>query len=119
MSYDLDFIDKNTKEVIKLPTKHGIKGGMYDIEGSCWLSFNITYNYYPFFKKVFGEKGIRSLYGLTAKEARICLEKAISELKGDPDPDYWKPTEGNALEALYSLLFMARLAPDDSIVQGD
>ena len=112
MSYDIDIVDPITKEVIELPSEHQIKGGTYAMGGTTEATLNITYNYYPFFKLVFGEKGIRSLYGRSVRETIPDIFNAIASLHGEPDDDYWAATEGNARKALEDLLDLAKLAPD-------
>jgi hypothetical protein len=59
-----------------------------------------------------GEKGIRTIYGMTG------LEKSIDQLGFDTDPDYWKATDGNARQALMGLLQLAMMRPD-GIWDGD
>lgn len=84
-----------------------------------WL--NVTYNYSHFYYRpeVFGEGGIRSIYGKTVAESIPMLEKAISALGDDvDDDDYWHATEGNAKRALYGLLAFARMRPD-GVWDGD
>lgn len=119
MSYDIRLKDKKTNKTIELNEPHQIKGGTYCLGGTteCWL--NITYNYSPFFYKIFGKKGIRIIYGKIAKKSIPILEKAIGKLKDDINNDYWKPTEGNAKEALKGLLELAKIAPPNAIWSGD
>jgi hypothetical protein len=59
-----------------------------------------------------GDKGIRSLYGMTGKESVPVLKKAIAQLATDVSLDYWEPTEGNARKALEGLLALAIMKPD-------
>ncbi len=118
MSYDISVINPNTEEVLEFEEPHQIKGGNYAIGGTTEAWLNVTYNYAPHFYKTMGDKGIRCLYGLTGKEAVPILEHAIAKLGDDIDPDYWKPTEGNAKEALKGLLTFARLLPN-GVFDGD
>lgn len=126
MSYDIDLLDPITKEVIEINDVHFLRGGTYKMGGSTELSLNMTYNYSKFLHQVLQPKftpsedksGIRSLYGMTALEATPILEDAISTLKDDVDPDYWKPTEGNTKKALNNLLTMCKMRPD-AIIDGD
>lgn len=89
------------------------------IRAVLWL--NVTYNYGHFYyqPEVFGENGIRSIYGKTGAESIPMLEKAISALGDDvDDSDYWHATEGNAKRALYGLLAFAKMRPD-GVWEGD
>ena len=70
------------------------------------------------FRKVFPNDGIRTIYGMTGAESLPVLDKAISELGNDVDPDYWKATEGNAKQALTQLRALAAMRPD-GVWQGD
>lgn len=118
MSYDIYLTDPKTKETICFDVPHRLKGGTYAIGGTREAWLNITYNYYEHFVKVLGEEGIRAIYGMTGKQSMPVLEKAIESLKDDTDPDYWKPTEGNARNALLDLLVLAKSAPH-GIWKGD
>lgn len=118
MSYDISLRDPVTKEVLEVETEHHIRGGTYRVGGTkeCWL--NITWNYADHFYRVMGEKGIRTIYGMSGAESIPVLKKAISELGDDDSPDYWEPTEGNVKKALYGLLALAQMRPD-GIWEGD
>jgi len=118
MSYDISLNDPVTKKVVQLDFKHELKGGTYAMYGTTEAWLNITYNYSKFFYPLFGEEGIRSLYGKTGAEAIPILEKVIAQLGDDTDPDYWKATEGNAKSSLLKLLALTKLRPD-AIVDGD
>lgn len=126
MSYDINLLDPITKEVIEINDAHFLRGGTYQMGGSKELTLNITYNYSEILHRVIQPKntpseyktGIRSLYGMTALEAVLILEAAISNLKDDVDEDYWKATEGNAKRALNNLLTMCKMRPD-AIIDGD
>jgi hypothetical protein len=73
--------------------------------------FNATYNYYPCYEKVWGD-GLGILHNKSGAESIPLLEKAIHELGVDTDPDYWKPTEGNARQPLLAMLEAARKYPN-------
>ena len=118
MSYDINLVDPVTKKTIEFDSPHQIAGGNVAIGGTTEAWLNVTYNYSEHFYRVMGNKGIRRLYGLTGAEAIPILKKAISELKDDVDPDYWKPTEGNAKQALCGLLAFAQMRPD-GVFNGD
>jgi hypothetical protein len=112
MSYDIELCDPVTREVLHAPAPHAIAGGTYAVGGTTGLWLNITYNYSDHLYRVLGEKGIRSIYGLSGAESIPLLDRGISQLGDDTDPDYWKSTEGNVKRALYSLRAMALLRPD-------
>lgn len=118
MSYGIRLVDAKTKKGIELDNVHHLKGGIYTVGGTKKAYLNVTYNYSSIFYKILGEKGIRSIYGLTAKESIPILEKAAASLKDDVSDDYWEPTEGNVRKALLDLLELAKLKPD-AIWDGD
>lgn len=118
MSYDIELCDPVTREVIELDDPHQMRGGTYCVGGTTELHLNITYNYNKYYYRVMGEKGIRTIYGLTGAESIPIIEKAIAALRNDVDPDYWKATEGNAKRPLYQLLAFAKMRPD-GIWDGD
>ena len=118
MSYDISLNDPITKEVIEFNEPHMIKGGTYAVGGTSEAWLNVTYNYADHFYRVMGENGIRSIYGKTGAESIPILKAAISQLKDDVDPDYWKATEGNAKKALCGLLSFAQMRPD-GVWDGD
>lgn len=80
MSWDCSLKDKDTGETIHLSTPHYLCGNTYDVEGTteCWLS--ITYNYGPFFRRVYPEEGIRIIDGKTGREAIPLLLKIANKL---------------------------------------
>jgi hypothetical protein len=92
MSYDINLLDPVTKEVIEFDFPHQISGGNYVAGGT--------------------------KYGMTGAESIPVLKEAISKLGDDTNPDYWKPTEGNAKEPLLGLLAFAQMRPD-GIWYGD
>lgn len=118
MSYDVRLQDPETGETLQLDESHNVQGGTYCMGGTseCWL--NITYNYGKFFYATLGEKGIRELYGKKANETLPLLEDAVEALMDDEDPDYWKPTEGNARKALLGLIEFAKAKPE-GVWDGD
>lgn len=118
MSYDIRLKDRVTGDTVKLDFPHQIRGGMYAIGGTNEAWLNVTYNYGDIFRQVFGEDGIRSIYGKSGAESIPMLQKAISVLKDDATNDYWEATEGNAKKALYGLLAFAQLRPD-GVWDGD
>mgnify|MGYP000875096509 CR=1 FL=1 len=118
MSYDIDLLDPVTKEIIQFENPHHIRGGTYAINGTTKASFNITYNYSSVFYRTMGEKGIRSIYGLSGANSISILKSAINQLSDDVDSDYWTCSEGNVKRALYGLLAFAEMRPD-GIWDGD
>lgn len=118
MSWDIDLIDPITRETIVFDFKHHMRGATYKLGGDDNATLNVTYNYSPFYKKVFGEKGITILYGMTGAEAIPLLNDAISKLNDDATNNYFDPTEGNAKRALCQLRALAQLRPD-GIFDGD
>ena len=120
MSYDIRLCDPVTKETLVLDEPHFMRGGTYALGGTKELWLNVTYNYSNFYYRsgVFGERGIRTIYGLTGAESIPILTKAIGALGDDIDPNYWAATEGNAKRPLTQLLAMATMRPD-GIWDGD
>jgi len=118
MSYDIDLCDSITGEPLLLDAPHHMTGGTYPLGGSDVASFNVTYNYSEHFGRVLGEKGIRSIYGMSGADSILVLGKAIADLGDDVSDDYWEPTEGNAKRALMCLLALAKMRPD-GVWNGD
>lgn len=118
MSYDIYLNDPVTGGTIELDEPHQMRGGTYKIGGTTEARLNVTYNYAKHYYRVMGEKGIRTIYGMTGAESIPVLKAAIGELGDDVDPDYWEPTEGNAKRALCSLLALAQMRPD-GVWDGD
>ena len=118
MSYDISLLDPMTHLTIELDEPHQMRGGTYMVGGTTLACLNVTYNYARHFRRVLGEKGIRSIYGMTGAESIPVLEDAASKLAGDVSDDYWEPTEGNAKRALLQLAALARMRPD-GIWDGD
>ena len=118
MSYDIELCHPVTGEVLILETPHHMRGGTYCVGGEQRACLNVTYNYAPFFYAHMGEKGIRSIYGMTGAESIPVLRDAASKLSNDVDDDYWKATEGNAKAALLQLLALAQMRPD-GVWDGD
>ena len=120
MSYDIYLCDHVTHKPLKADSTHFIAGGMRAMGGTKELWLNVTYNYGHFYYRpeVFGEGGIRSIYGLSGAESVPVLKHAIDQLGDDVHPDYWNPTEGNAKRALAQLLALAQMRPD-GVWNGD
>ena len=81
-----------------------------------------TYNYQPIFAKLFGDKGIRSLYGHKAKVVAWKVADAIQQLdmnKGRGDGDGWDATEGNVHANLEELYKKASRIQGPCILEGD
>ena len=144
MSYDIYLKDPVTDQTVEFDASHQMRGGTYCIGGTTEAWLNVTYNYGVFYSRVFEPRynpdheyaehnpkvakkygrelgylyGIRSIYGLTGAESIPVLERAISMLGDDSNPDYWEPTEGNAKKPLCQLLAMAKMRPD-GVWDGD
>jgi len=123
MSYDIDLVHPDTKEVVMFSGKHQLAGGTYCVGGTNEASLNITYNYSKHYMRVFmNDEGVRSIYGMKAIDSIPVLAKAASQLKDDRSSDYWEPTEGNAKKALLDLIALASITiPEypDAIWHGD
>lgn len=119
MSYDIELVNMHSKKRIQFDEKHDLAGGTYCCGGTTEAWLNVTYNYGSIFRQVFGESGIRTIYGMTAEASIPVLQKAIDQLGDDIHSDYWKATEGNVKQALKNLLALAELAPPESIWNGD
>ena len=114
MSYDIFLKDLETDEYCKLKELNTLKSGTYQLGGSYLAKFNITYNYSKLFCELFGEKGIRIIYGLTGSQSIPLLTEAILKLQDNEDPctfNYWAINEWNAKVALEGLLYLANQCP--------
>lgn len=120
MSYNIKLKDPVTRETIESKDAHFMRGGAYAVGGTTEMWLNVTCNYGKIFRRpeVLGEKGIRTIYGMTGAESIPVLQKAIAALGDDTDPEYWKATDGNAKRPLCQLLAMAQIRPD-GIWDGD
>lgn len=120
MSYDIRLCDPVSKDTIQFESAHRIAGGTYAMGGTSEAWLNITYNYSRFFYAAMGEKGIRTIYGMTGAESLPILKSAAEQLDlGDKKPhDYWKATPANARAALLGLIAFAEMRPD-GIWDGD
>jgi hypothetical protein len=112
MSYDIAILDPFTREPLILDAPHHMRGGTYCADGETQAYLNITYNYGDHFRSALGDRGIRSIYGMTGAESLPVLRDAAEKLGDDVDDDYWKPTEGNAKRALLQLAALAEMRPD-------
>lgn len=118
MSYDISLTDPVTGATLELEAPHHMRGGTYALGGTTEAHLNVTYNYSRLFCSVLGEKGIRTIYGMTGAASLPVLREAAGKLGSDTDPDYWKPTEGNAKRALLQLAALAEMRPD-GVWDGD
>lgn len=111
MSYDIYIVGGDGKP-LQLDVPHQLRGGTHALGGTREAWLNVTYNYAPHFYRVIdAERGIRWLYGQPVMATLPRLADAINALGQDEDPDYWRPTEGNARRALVNLVILALLAP--------
>ncbi len=118
MSYDINLCDPVTHDVLELDDPHDMRGGTYAMGGTREAHLNVTYNYGSAFRKVLGEGGIRTIYGMTGAESIPVLQRAADQLGDDATGNYWDDTEGNAKRALYKLIALAKLRPD-GVWDGD
>ncbi|MEY4933521.1 MAG: hypothetical protein RLZZ403_1841 [Pseudomonadota bacterium] len=120
MSYDIRLIDHETGKTVEFDQPHELRGGTYMMGGTREAWLNVTYNYVNFYRDTLdSEKGIRSLYGKTGREAIPALQAAIARLGTERDRDYWNATPGNAGAALADLLLLVEMAPPDAVLDGD
>lgn len=120
MSYDIYLNDPVTGSTIELDAPHQMRGGNYVAGGTTEAWLNVTYNYGKFYRRddVLGEKGIRTIYGMSGAESIPVLERAIAALGDETSDNYWEATEGNAKRPLMQLLAFARMRPD-GVWDGD
>ena len=124
MSYVIR-IRRKTGEPVEFRQPHCIMGGTYAVGGTTEAWLNITYNYWKIFRRLFGEDGITTIYGMNVKDARGILVNAVAQLgDAEPDEDYWKASDGNAKKALAGLVELTDRAlsdyPDDEMFwEGD
>lgn len=120
MSYDISLCDPVSGETLHTDSKHEMQGGTRCAGGTTELWLNVTWNYSEFYYRddVFGENGIRTIYGKSGLDSIPILEKAIAALGNDVTDNYWDGTEGNAKRPLIQLLTMAKMRPD-GIWRGD
>jgi hypothetical protein len=88
------------------------EGGTYALGGTSSAELNITYNYAPQFKTVFGDAGIRDLHNKVARDTISALEIGVSRLGTQRSADYWENTPGNAGYVLSVLLAWAKQHPN-------
>jgi hypothetical protein len=105
-------------KTIVFETAHQVAGGTFAMNGTTEAWLNITWNYGKHYYKVFGDEGIREIYGMTGAESIPVIKEAMSKLADDVSDDYWSGTEGNAKKALAGLLAFAQMRPD-GIWDGD
>ena len=132
MSYSIRLIDRKTGKTLQFDKPRNIRGSVYVQGGTTDTEIHVTYNYASWFKKGFGEDGIRTLYGKTGAESTETLVSAIEIIHRLPDlsdderkhfeeqgiTGYWLPTKDNALYPLYTLLYMALTFPE-GVWDGD
>lgn len=118
MSYDIRLCDPVTHEELQTDVSHDMRGGTYAMGGTTGLWLNVTYNYGKHYYRVLGDKGIRTIYGMTGAESIPVLEAAAAKLSDEVSDNYWEATEGNAKRPLLQLTAMARMRPD-GVWDGD
>ncbi len=118
MSYDITLLDPVSRSPIQLDDVHFMKGGTYAVGGTREAWLNVTWNYAPHYYRAMGEKGIRTIYGMSGADSIPVLSDAASKLSDEPSENYWEPTEGNAKRPLMQLIALAKMRPD-GIWDGD
>ncbi len=118
MSYDLYLKDPDTGDVCEANEAHDIAGGTYAMGGTRRAEFNVTYNYAKHFYRVLGDKGIRTVYGMTGADSVALLKAGADKLGDDRSSDYWESTEGNAKQALVNMVRLADMFPN-GVWEGD
>lgn len=118
MSYDIYLTDPVTGETLRTREPHYIAGGSFTFGDTTELWLNITWNYAPFYYRVFGDAGIRTIYGMRGKVSLPLFDWAVRSLRENRDPNYWTATEGNARAALLDLAAFAKLEPN-GVWRGD
>jgi len=97
MNYNIALRDPISNNILRL----------HNGDQMCEATLSITYNYSKYFERLFGESGIRKIYGLRGYDSIPILEKAISELNNYSEKDWWEPTEDGVKIALKHLLILA------------
>jgi len=118
MSYDISLCDPVTGEIIELEEPHHMRGGTFAVGDTTEARLNITYNYFQHYSRTIGEKGIRTIYGMSGAQSIPILRDAVIQLADDVAKNYWTPTEGNAKRALLQLVALAEMRPD-GVWNGD
>jgi hypothetical protein len=104
MSYDIYAINK--KEEVVSVEKNNLRGGTFAIYGTKEAHYNITFNYYDQFKKVF-YNGINDINNLRVVDTIQLLNNAKNKLGNDIYDNYWISSEGNAKKSLIDLIELA------------
>lgn len=110
MSYDIYFKDSVSGDTIELEAPHFMRGGTFPLDGTKELYFNITFNYDSNYKK--HDFRILDLNDKIAASMIPELKRVIGLLGDQTSDNYWKPIDGNAKQALITLLTMAQMRPD-------
>ena len=113
MSYSV-YLNKNG---VTVTVPNHKAGPTYVLDGTRSAEMDVTYNY----SKVYSEFpspieegarfNLRDFSGMSALASIPILDDMINVLGNEPDDDYWKPTNGNAGNALAIMLYWARLHP--------
>ncbi len=91
MSYDIYLKDPVSNEVAEVPG-HLMIGGTYKADYhtetgtftpalNTEAHLNITYNYGPYYREVYPDNGIRTIYGMSGVDSIAVLEKIIEKIK--------------------------------------
>ena len=101
MSYDIYLKDPVTNEVAEVPG-HLMIGGTYKADYhpetgtftpalNTEAHLNISYNYGPYYREVYPDNGIRTIYGMSGADSIAVLEKLIEKIKEREDLDKLRP----------------------------
>ena len=105
MSYDVSIVDEHG-ERMQSSTKHGLRGGTYNMFDTTELWLSVTYNYGPLLTEALGFP----LTDLDGRAVISTIEKialAYAYLQDDDEKDYWKATSGNVKRMLLNMGLMA------------
>ena len=115
MSWDVNIIDHETREVRVLQEAHHIVGGTYAI-GDQHAYLNVTYNYGQIYQRFWGDRTLRYLHDKKVAEVIAVLDAALAVLPINREANYWEATEGNAGAALNDLRELCKLCePTDTV----
>jgi len=83
MGYGIHVIHKNDRDSyvrIKMPTEKQVGSNICISDNEIYAEFSITYNYGSYFREIFGEEGIRSLYNTDLIEVIERINSGIVRL---------------------------------------
>ena len=104
MSYDIGLVDRVSFETLQSDSSHCMRG-------TTDPTLNVRYNYSNHYCLAMGEKGIRTIHGMTGWESIPLLETSITKLGTDVLNHYLASTDGNVKRVLIQLLTLAKMHP--------